>query len=363
MHSERVASLPYPALTAVSQNRFNMARSLRQQLESEFGALDADDAVDDALRAQLAEIEAAKNHLSSIRLHASTQVDSSNTELRSLGLAGVIDADLLPSDRLSAAPRQSVLESHGLLDPTRLMQRAVDAAQPAWPEWGFPEAAYQSWEASFGKGLGMWFRGFLFEPGMLFGSEVLWWPPHKRRQAPHEGLDYQLFADPSGGSHPVPPGTPVPSILPGVVVASFQDFIRSTCIVKHDVKRDGRVLHSVFGHVAPAVRVGVHLSAGAIMGKVGANPKSAAPAHLHLSAAWLEEGHVPPESWKELIDRAIFGCPAAVSAAQLHGESEEERAAHQTRVSLTHGSYAARIGGDARAWRGSPAKMLRGARG
>jgi len=335
-----------------------MARALRQQLESEFGALDVDDASDDVLRAKLAEIEAAKSHLRSVRLGASTQIDSGKAALRSLGLAGVLDVDLIPSDRLSTAtaPRPSVLESHGLLDPKALMQRAVAAAQ-AWPEWGFPEAAYQSWEASFGKGLGMWFRGFLFAPGMLFGSEVLWWPPHKRRPAPHEGLDFQLFADPSGGSHAVSPGAPVPCVLPGVVVASFQDFIRSTVIVKHDAKRDGRVLHSVFGHIAPTVRVGAHLGAGAIVGKVGANPKSAAPAHLHLSAAWLEEGHVPPESWKELIERAIFGCPAAVSAAQLHAESEEERAAHQARVALTHGSYAARM--DARPWRGTPAKMLR----
>lgn len=341
-----------------------MARALRQQLESEFGALGTDAALDDTLHAKLAELEAARSHLSSVRLDASVQVDSSHAELRSLGLAGVIDVDLLPSDRLTAAPRQSVLESHGLLDPKMLMQRAVDAcgSAPTWPEWGFPEAAYQSWEALFGKGLGLWYRGFRFAPGMLFGSDVLWWPPHKRRPAPHEGLDYQLFADPSGGSHPVPPGTSVPCVLPGVVVASLQDFIRSTIIVKHDVKRDGRVLHSVYGHVAPAVRVGAHCGAGAVVGTVGtvgANPKTAAPAHLHLSAAWLEEGHVPPESWKELIERALFGCPAAVSAVQLHDESEEGRAAHQARVALTYGSYVARTGGDAWPWRGSPAKMLR----
>jgi hypothetical protein len=31
------------------------------------------------------------------------------------------------------------------------------------------------------------------------GSGALWWRPYRRREQPHEGLDYAQFIDPSGG--------------------------------------------------------------------------------------------------------------------------------------------------------------------
>ena len=64
-------------------------------------------------------------------------------------------------------------------------------------------------------------------------------------------------------------GTPVPCVLPGVVVASFADFIAKTVLVRHPaVQREGRILHSVYGHIAPRERVGGSLRAGAVVGTV-----------------------------------------------------------------------------------------------
>ena len=84
------------------------------------------------------------------------------------------------------------------------------------------------------------------------------------------------------------PETPVPCLRSGEVIAIFKDFIHSTLIVRHgDVIKAGRVLCSVFGHCVPAVRVGKLVRAHETIGKIAANKRTSAPAHLHLSAAWL----------------------------------------------------------------------------
>ncbi len=149
-------------------------------------------------------------------------------------------------------------------------------------------------------------------------------------------------------------------------------------VVRHEgVEREGRTLHSVYGHVAPAVRVGATLAAAALVGKVGANTKTSAPPHLHLSAAWLPPGTPPPESWDELNDgRALLGCPAAVPAERVRAAatSEEElaRAAPPPAALNAQGAFAEQLGGGdggggggggeaagKKTWRGSPAQMLR----
>ena len=125
------------------------------------------------------------------------------------------------------------------------------------------------------------------------------------------------------------------------------------------------MLHSVYGHVAPTVRAGATLVAGATLGKVGAPPAAAAgkrapPPHLHLSAAWLDPNIVPPESWAELQDgRALFGCPSAVPAAALLARGDdEERAAAAARAS-PHGAFLAHLLPQPAVARGSPVRMLR----
>ena len=49
----------------------------------------------------------------------------------------------------------------------------------------------------------------------------------------------------------------VRSVRLGVVAAVFADFVASTVVVRHDdVLQEGRVLHTVYGHVTPAVAAG-----------------------------------------------------------------------------------------------------------
>jgi hypothetical protein len=37
------------------------------------------------------------------------------------------------------------------------------------------------------------FVKWIFEPGMLFGSTVMWWTDSGRRKHPHEGLDLRFY--------------------------------------------------------------------------------------------------------------------------------------------------------------------------
>ena len=68
----------------------------------------------------------------------------------------------------------------------------------------------------------------------------------------------------------IPPGTCVRSIRPGVVAAVFADFVASTVLVRHDdVVREGRVLHTVWGHGTAAGAAGEVGSAAGAAGVVG----------------------------------------------------------------------------------------------
>ena len=258
--------------------------------------------------------------------------------------------DLLPAGDTTARPTASqlmqppTLDTSQLVRPPRAPQGGVGSsnAPDAWPDWGFDEADVRQWEDTFSQAL-PWFRSFIFTPGMLFGSRCLWWPPYGPRRTLHEGLDFAQYADPSGDPHPVPAGTPVACLLAGEVVGVFSDFMGKTVALKHDVRREGRTLHSIYGHIAPVVKAGTLLRAGEIVGKIAGNARTAAPAHLHLSAAWLlDPGRAPREwSWGVLSTSVLWGCPAAVRPSQIR-LVDHEREPHAASA-LAHGSYASLI--------------------
>ena len=125
-------------------------------------------------------------------------------------------------------------------------------------------------------------------------------------------------------------------MLAGVVVACFVDSLRSTVIVRHDglyllyfghtydgctyygrswlgawgytyygqawskgptllpsyhpsrhdgVRREGRTLHTVYGHLAPCVRVGAALAAATVVGTLGAHRSPGAPTATYAHAS------------------------------------------------------------------------------
>ena len=190
-----------------------------------------DSVVQAELRAKLDALAIAKEHVCNLSRLSQQAEEARAAELLAVGLRGVLPAGSLPPS--SATPPGAVaaspdahrlIDAHGLIDAGALVRRAVESARPArWPEWGLPEAAHHAWEARLAAGLAgggaAWCRGFVFTPGMLFGSGALWWPPFSPRDQPHPGLAYARFVDPSGEAHAVAAGTKVPCVLGGVVAA------------------------------------------------------------------------------------------------------------------------------------------------
>ena len=212
------------------------------------------------------------------------------------------DDDEVKRELRPGAATDDLVRPHRLIGDA--MQRAhLPQEAPPWPEWGFPESDLHQWEGSFGAEIA-WFRSFAFLPGMLFGSQHAWWSSEARLH-PNEGLAFGLYVDPSGDLHPIPPETQVPSVCTGVVVACFPSdltppsrvqttsrFSAKTLVVCHpQIVREGRMLHSVYGHIKPSVRVGAQVAASSSVGEIAAAQNSApggglsAPAHLQLCLA------------------------------------------------------------------------------
>jgi murein DD-endopeptidase MepM/ murein hydrolase activator NlpD len=234
-----------------------------------------------------------------------------------------------------------------LLDPQRNLQRTSNAmpADEPWPALGFPASKVRLWEGALASHL-PWFSAFSFAPGMLFGASHFWWPASRPRPSPHEGIDFGSYVDPDGECHALPVGTPVPCLDAGVVIAVFRDFIHSTVIVRHaGLEKEGRTLHSLFGHIVPSVQVGEHVNLDDCIGQISANSKTKAPPHLHLSAVWMEREDVPTD-WGDLLSGAhIFGCPCKIAPAQIRfasdsWETESAGGNVQSELLNEHGAYA-----------------------
>ncbi len=152
------------------------------------------------------------------------------------------------------------------------------------------------------------FREWVFCPGMLFGALGTWWGKGGDRDRPHEGLDVRCYRDARGGTHGLDGTIRVPAMYDGEIAAIRDDFLGSSIFVRHAIHDgEGRRLHTVYGHTAPGggVRVGGGLREGEVFATL-AEPlavKTSAPAHLHLSVAW-----VPPSisggalDWRTMAD-------------------------------------------------------------
>ena len=152
------------------------------------------------------------------------------------------------------------------------------------------------------------FERWVFYSGMLFNTEEMWWGDGGDRSKPHEGLDICFFQDSSGKVLSIGPGIQIPVMYRGKVVAIHSDFLGQSVYVRHDnLSREGAILHTIYGHVRPGdhVHPGRVLDGGEIFAAIAdiADRQVRAPAHLHISIAWVAES-LPLETldWSVVTD-------------------------------------------------------------
>ncbi|XOF33919.1 MAG: M23 family metallopeptidase [Candidatus Electrothrix sp. YB6] len=148
------------------------------------------------------------------------------------------------------------------------------------------------------------FRQWLWQPGMCFQDDQLWWGERKKRITAHEGIDLACSADQQGRICWLAPDLLVPAVFPGRVVQLHQDFLNWSLYIRHDrFSRDGAVLHTVYGHVRPeaTVCIGQEAAAGEPVAVLAGYPRSTVPLHLHFTVAWIPENIAPHQlDWQML---------------------------------------------------------------
>lgn len=138
---------------------------------------------------------------------------------------------------------------------------------------------------------------FLFQPGSLFCAPDLWWSSGPqtspaRRPHPHEGLDLYWMEKGDGDAQAIDPFMLIPSLLPGTLLHFHHDFLGETLYIQHpDIRRGNACFHTIFGHMRPGGWSGTAvILPDQFLGTI--NPlavKGKAPAHLHISCAWIAD--------------------------------------------------------------------------
>ena len=142
------------------------------------------------------------------------------------------------------------------------------------------------------------FDAWVFDAGMLFGSQDKWWGDLGQRDFPHEGMDFCRFRDRSGHTRRLDPRTRIPVMFDGVVRAVFKDYLGRAIVVEHDIPVDGNAskggLLTVYAHTRPmeSVKPGWVVSLGDIIATIAGTRHSKANIlpHLHLTVAIPEPG-------------------------------------------------------------------------
>jgi hypothetical protein len=110
----------------------------------------------------------------------------------------------------------------------------------------------------------------------------------------------------------------------GEVAVIRDDFLGRSVFVRHQIDNgEGRLLYTAYGHTSlgDGIRAGMTLDEGQVLGTVAAQPggKTGAPAHLHLTVAWVPESLAASElNWRTIGDpiHAVLLDPLGV--ASLH---------------------------------------------
>jgi hypothetical protein len=138
------------------------------------------------------------------------------------------------------------------------------------------------------------FKEWFFQPGMLFNSVDKWWGDHGRRDKPHEGLDICLYKDRQDRILYLDGKTKIPSMVDGVIVKIFNDFLGKSLIVKHDLHNNDRGRFcTIYGHTNPldGLHVGSIVKEGDIIATLADSIESKHDIlpHLHLSLGWISK--------------------------------------------------------------------------
>ena len=151
------------------------------------------------------------------------------------------------------------------------------------------------------------FKSWVFLPGMLFGNRIEWWGDGCRRRTEHEGLDFATGFLHNGEICGIPEGVPARAVADGEVAAVLDDFIGKTVVVRHSTisRPNGDIFHTLLSHIQPQVSRQDAVAKGQMIGKVGKSTKAGAPAHLHLSGAWIPRTLAAHEIRMDLIHPAF----------------------------------------------------------
>jgi murein DD-endopeptidase MepM/ murein hydrolase activator NlpD len=112
---------------------------------------------------------------------------------------------------------------------------------------------------------------------------------------------------PGGGSRGIPEGTPARAIADGEVVAFLKDFLGKTAVVQHPafVDENGDLFYTFYSHLQLSTERLGRIAKGEVLGRVGKSSDGGAPAHLHLTGAWIPQTIPPEKIGMEHIDPAF----------------------------------------------------------
>jgi murein DD-endopeptidase MepM/ murein hydrolase activator NlpD len=135
------------------------------------------------------------------------------------------------------------------------------------------------------------FASWVIRPGMFFNDHIEWWGQNSRRRTLHEGIDFAEGSRHDTSVDGIPEGSPVRAMADGEVIAVLNDFLNKTVVVRHpDVRSEnGAFFHTLYSHIRPCITQAQKVRQGQILGNVGKSKNAGAPAHLHLTGAWIPE--------------------------------------------------------------------------
>jgi hypothetical protein len=148
-------------------------------------------------------------------------------------------------------------------------------------------AGFKRWRDQLAQDCG--FERWVFRQGMRFADRMEWWGNGNRRRTVHEGLDFAEGVQPGGEVREIPELAPVRALADGDVTAILDDFLGKTIVVRHNgiLNEHGDAFYTFLSHLRPEVQGLGPVAKGRILGRVGESPTSGAPAHIHLTGAWI----------------------------------------------------------------------------
>jgi hypothetical protein len=161
------------------------------------------------------------------------------------------------------------------------------------------------------------FGGWLFYPGMLFGTAEKWWDVGSSRKDPHEGLDFCLYEDVRNGAVRLDGDTRIPVVYGGTIVKVFDDFLGKSIVVEHRTTDAGEVLLSIYGHTQPlpGLSVGRVVAEGEAVATLAVPRRSRSSVHPHLHVSLMRKGAIRPEEidWS----RITVGSPDVIDPLDI----------------------------------------------